>query len=90
MPFRGKETSRPTQKGRTPPAAETSEEARYLKALGEKQTPVSIKLVDGEVVTGWIEYYDCDMLRLTREHAPNLFIFKLDILYLAEDREERS
>jgi host factor-I protein len=87
MPFRGKETPNATQKGRTPPAAETSQEALYLKLLGEKQTPVSIKLVDGDVVRGWIEYYDRDMLRLTREHAPNLFIFKHDILYVAEDRE---
>ncbi len=90
MPFRGKEKPRPPQKGRTPPAAETSQEAQYLKALGEKQTPVTIKLVDGELVKGWIEYYDRDMLRLTREHAPNLFIFKHDILYLAEDKEKRS
>lgn len=90
MPFRGKDAPRPTQKSRTPPAAETSQEAHYLKALGEKQTPVTIKLMDGEVVKGWIEYYDRDMLRLTREHEPNLFIFKHDILYLAEDREKRS
>ena len=90
MPFRGKDKLHAPQKGRTPPAAETSEEAHYLKTLAEKQTPVSIKLVDGEVVTGWIEYYDRDMLRLTRERAPNLFIFKHDILYLAEDKEKRS
>ena len=90
MPFRGKDKLHAPQKGRTPPAAETSEEARYLKALAEQQTPVSIALVDGEVVTGWVEYYDREMLRLTREHAPNLFIFKHDILYLAEDREKRS
>jgi host factor-I protein len=90
MPFRGKETPRPSQKSRTPPAAETSQEANYLKGLGEKQTPVSIKLVDGEVVKGWIEYYDRDMLRLTREHEPNLFIFKHDILYLSEDGQKRS
>lgn len=62
----------------------TSEEAAYLKSLGEKQTPVSIKLTDGEVVEGWIEYYDKNMVRLTRDDKPNLFIFKHDILYVAE------
>jgi host factor-I protein len=36
------------------------------------------------VVRGWIEYYDRNMLRLTREGAPNLFIFKTEILYIAE------
>ena len=61
----------------------------YLKAIGEKQKPVSIKLVDGEVVRGWIEYYDRDMVRLTRDDQPNLFIFKHDILYIAEDAEKR-
>jgi host factor-I protein len=41
--------------------------------------------MDGEVVRGWIEYYDRRMVRLTRDGAPNLFIFKHDIAYIAED-----
>jgi len=65
------------------PSEETSAEAAYLKGLGEKQTAVSIKLKSGEVVEGWIEYYDKNMLRLTREHSPNLFIFKHDIMYIS-------
>jgi host factor-I protein len=69
----------------TPPAAETSEEATYLKGLGEKQKHVRVKLTDGEVVEGWIEYYDKHMLRLTRENEPNLFIFKHDIMYISEE-----
>lgn len=71
--------------GKTPPPEETFEEAAYLKALGEKQKPVTVKLVDGETVRGWIEYYDKNMIRLTREGAPNLFIFKHEIMYIAED-----
>jgi len=71
-------------KGKTPPPEETFEEAAYLKTLGEKQKLVSIKLVGGEVVSGWIEYYDRNMLRLTREGAPNLFIFKTEIMYISE------
>jgi host factor-I protein len=78
MPFQ------PTNKGRTPPPEETFEEAAYLKALAEKQKLVSIKLQGGEVVRGWIEYYDRKMLRLTREGAPNLFIFKREVMYIAE------
>jgi host factor-I protein len=74
------------KKGKMPPPDETFEEAAYLKALGEKQTPVSIKLMDGEIVKGWIEYYDHKMIRLTREGAPNLFIFKHEIMYIAEDQ----
>lgn len=78
MPFR------PVNKSKTPPPEETFEEAAYLKSLGEKQKLVTIKLEGGDVVHGWIEYYDRDMLRLTREDAPNLFIFKSQILYIEE------
>jgi len=73
------------RKGKTPPPDDTHHEAAYLKALGEKQVPVSVKLLDGEVVRGWIEYYDRRMVRLTREGAPNLFIFKHEIAYIAEE-----
>ena len=86
MPFHDRGSSGPPRKGKpTPPPAETSEEATYLKALGEKQKHVRLKLVDGEVVEGWIEYYDKSMLRLTRQDQPNLFIFKHDIMYISED-----
>jgi host factor-I protein len=74
---------------RTPPPDETSEEASYLKSLGEKQKVVSLKLADGEVVRGWIEYYDKNMVRLTREDGPNLFIFKHEIMYIAEDNRKK-
>ena len=85
MPFRGKANSNAGKRGRTPPPEETFEEAGFLKALGEKQKQVSVKLVDGQTLTGWIEYYDKNMIRLTREGAPNLFIFKHEIMYIAEE-----
>ena len=78
------------KKSRNPPPDETFQEAAYLKALGEKQTQVSVKLLDGEIVKGWIEYYDHKMIRLTREGAPNLFIFKHEILYISEDGGARK
>ncbi|MBV9572516.1 MAG: RNA chaperone Hfq [Acidobacteriales bacterium] len=78
------------QKGKAAPAAETSQEAAYLKSLGEKQKPISIKLVGGEVVHGWIEYYDRDMVRLTRDRQPNLFIYKHDIVYIEESASPRA
>jgi host factor-I protein len=81
---------RPTNKGKTPPPEETFEEVAYLKMLGEKQKPVSIKLQGGEVVRGWIEYYDRNMIRLTRDGAPNLFIFKSEIMYIAEGEIKSS
>src|ERR1039457_1700899 len=85
MGFRGSSSGSSARAGKTPPPDDTRQEAAYLKTLGENQTPVSIKLMDGEVVRGWIEYYDRRMVRLTRDGAPNLFIFKHDIAYIAED-----
>jgi len=56
----------------------------YLRFLSEKQVPVQVKLRGGEVVTGWIEYFDERMIRLTREAQPNLFIYKEQIHTISE------
>lgn len=71
--------------GKAPPAGETGQEALYLKSLSERQVPVAIKLRDGEQVSGWIEYFDDMMLRLTREGRPNLFIYKSQIRTITEN-----
>jgi len=83
MPFHGN-GGQPPRKPKSVPPDETCEEASYLKALCDKQRPVSIKLRDGELLQGWIEYYDKNMVRLTRNGMPNLFIFKHEIMYIAE------
>ena len=67
-----------------PPSGETGQEAMYLKSLSERQVGVAIKLRDGEVVSGWIEYFDDMMVRLTREGKPNLFIYKSQIRTITE------
>src|SRR5438105_2461951 len=85
MPFRPQGNSNAGKRGRTPPPEDTFEESAFLKALGEKQKPVNVKLMDGQTFRGWIEYYDKNMVRLTREGAPNLFIFKHEIMYIVED-----
>jgi len=66
-------------RAKTLPPGDTGQEALYLRSLSERQVPVSIKLSDGEVVRGWIEYFDNSMVRLTREGQPNLFIYKSQI-----------
>lgn len=68
-----------------PPSNETGQEALYLKSLSERQVGVAVKLRDGEVVSGWIEYFDDMMLRLTREGKPNLFIYKSQIRTITEN-----
>lgn len=90
MPFRPSSGFSGKKNTKIPPPDDTGMESSYLKSLGEKQTPVMVKLHSGETFRGWIEYYDVAMVRLTREGAPNLFIFKHEIMYIAEDNGRRS
>jgi len=77
--------STPPQTGKARAPEHTFEEAKYLKQLIEKGTPVRVKMADGEEVVGIVEYYDQSFIRLTRDGAPNLFIFKHDIKYIQEE-----
>jgi host factor-I protein len=79
MSFKDHQGGANAKRGRTPPPEDTFE-----------QKPVSVKLADGQTVRGWIEYYDKNMVRLTREGAPNLFIFKHEIMYIADDGGKRK
>ena len=78
------------KKLKSPPPNQTGQEAQYLRSLGEKQATVTVKLLGGEVFRGWIEYFDSNMIRLTRTDAPNLFIFKHEVLYIAEESNGRA
>ena len=69
---------------KSPPPGDTGQEGAYLRFLSDKQVPVTVKLRDGEAVSGWIEYFDDMMLRLTREGKPNLFIYKAQIRTISE------
>ena len=74
----------PRRRQKTPPPGDTGQEALYLQSLSEKQVPVAVKMRDGEIVSGWIEYFDDKMIRLTREGKPNLFIYKQQIRTITE------
>jgi host factor-I protein len=74
----------PRPRSKTPPPGETGQEALYLRSLSERQVQVCVKLRSGEQVSGWIEYFDDGMIRLTREGKPNLFIYKTQILAITE------
>lgn len=78
------------RRSKTPPPGETGQEALYLRSLSERKVPVAVKLRDGDVVKGWIEYFDEGMLRLTREGKPNLFIYKHQIRMITEAGRHRG
>lgn len=65
----------------------TLEEAKYLRRLIDAKTPISVHLKSGEVFDGKLEYYDRTFIRLTRDGAANLFLFKHDIKYIRETPE---
>ena len=67
----------------------TFREAEYIDRLSKSRTPVVVKLIDGEEIRGWIEYYDKDIIRITRSTEPNLFIYKNRVKYLFEDPDAR-
>ncbi len=64
---------------------DTFQEARYLKQLKEKQVGVAVTTWEGDEFVGRVEYYDRAFLRLTRDNAPNVFVFKKDIKCLREE-----
>ena len=74
---------------RVAPPEQTNAEAYYYLKQMQSKTPIVVRLVDGEELRGWIEWYDKDVIKLNREHAPNLLIPKRSIKYLYKEEEER-
>jgi host factor-I protein len=81
-------TRGPSSRKMVPPEQTNAEAYYYLKQMQSK-TPIVVRLVDGEELRGWIEWYDKDVIKLNREHAPNLLIPKRSIKYLFKEEEER-
>jgi sRNA-binding regulator protein Hfq len=63
---------------------QTQAETLYLTHLIQNKTPVVVKLVNDEEISGWIEYYDRSFIRVTRDRAPNVFIYKDQIKFIVE------
>ena len=82
---KGKGTEILTGRRRQTPTESTRRESEYIDWLSKNRIPVVVKLVDDEEVRGWIEYYDRDIVRLTRDKEANLFIFKERVKYIYED-----
>jgi len=79
----------PSSRKMVPPEQTNAEAFYYLKQM-QARTPVVVRLLDGEEIRGWIEWYDKDVLKVNREGAPNLLIPKHAIKYLYKQEEERQ
>lgn len=71
----------PAAKKTTPPEQTNAEQFYYSKQMQSK-THMSVILTDGEQLEGVIEWYDRDCLKLNREGAPNLLLYKHCIKYM--------
>ncbi len=71
----------PPPKKASPPDQTNAENFYYMKQMQSK-TPMVIVLKDGETLQGIIEWYDRCSLKVNREGAPNLLLFKANIKYM--------
>ena len=70
----------------TPPEQTNAENFYYQKQMQSK-TPMVIVLQDGEELRGIIEWYDKSCIKLNRNGAPNLMIYKPAIKYIYKESE---
>ena len=76
---------RPAKK--TPPAEQTHAENFYYQKQMQSKTPMVIVLKDGELVHGYIEWYDKHCIKVTRSGQANLLIYKPSIKYMYKESE---
>jgi host factor-I protein len=70
-----------TVKKVAPPDQTNAENFYYMKQMQAK-TPMIFVLKDGETLEGTIEWYDKTCLKINRDGAPNLLIYKPNIKYM--------
>jgi host factor-I protein len=73
---------RPTHQKKVAPPDQTNAENFYYMKQMQSKTPMIFVLKDGETLEGIIEWYDKTCLKINREGAPNLLIFKPNIKYM--------
>jgi len=71
------------------PTEQTNAENFYYQKQMQTKTPMVVVLRDGEEVHGVIEWYDKACIKLNRNGAPNLMIYKPAIKYMFKEGERR-
>jgi sRNA-binding regulator protein Hfq len=69
------------------PPEQTNAENFYYQKQMQSKTPMVIVLCDDEEIHGIIEWYDKNCIKVNREGAPNLMIYKPSIKYLYKEGE---
>jgi RNA chaperone Hfq len=81
--------NRPPRKKPTPPEQTNAENFYYVKQM-QSRTPMVVVLQDGENIHGIIEWYDKYCIKVNRNGAANLLIYKANIKYLFKESEARG
>ena len=79
--------SRSSGRRKQVPAEQTNAENFYYLKQMQAKTPMIVVLTDGSELTGWIEWYDKNCIKLNRNDAPNLLIFKHSIKFMFKEEE---
>jgi sRNA-binding regulator protein Hfq len=74
-----KERDKDTARKRMHPPTDTFAESYYYLKQMNKKTPMAVVYTDGQVVEGYVEWYDRNCIKLNRDNAPNLLIYKSSI-----------
>jgi host factor-I protein len=69
------------------PPEQTNAENFYYQKQMQAKTPMVIVLRDGEQVRGIIEWYDKSCIKVNRNGAANLMIYKPSIKYMYKEGE---
>jgi host factor-I protein len=78
---------RPSGGKKVPPPETTNAENFYYQKQMQGKTPMVIVLRDGEQIHGIIEWYDRTCIKVNRNGAPNLMIYKPSIKYMFKEGE---
>jgi host factor-I protein len=85
---RHERNNRPTNGGKkAPPPEQTHAENFYYQKQMQAHTPMVLVLHDGEEIHGIIEWYDKYCLKVNRNGASNLLIYKPSIKYMYKESE---
>ncbi|HEY7679164.1 MAG TPA: RNA chaperone Hfq [Terriglobia bacterium] len=79
--------TRQQRKKPVPPEQTNAENFYYVKQMQSK-TPMAIVLSDGETIRGVIEWYDKQCIKVNRQGAPNLLVYKPSIKYLYKENSQ--
>ena len=69
------------------PPEQTNAENFYYQKQMQSKTPMVVVLTDGEELHGLIEWYDRACIKLNRNGASNLMIYKPSIKYMYKESE---